>query len=337
LRILLKIGLFWLIPNFVILAQDYQFSQFYAVPLYYNPAFAGASLKTRGIVAYRNQWPGMGGWKGWTASFDGYLKNASSGIGVSFSQNFVAQTGYSQSNGMLQYSYRARWRKDVRMCFGMGIGFSRFSWNLAGGTMGDQLKPDNILPRSNDPLAAGSISAGVFDLQMGILFYSKNWWASLSGLHPHSPSYFLQAENTLDPRINLSGGYRLILEKRVDYKNQETPVSLTPALLIRSQGNSSQLDAGIYYHKPPFVAGIWYRGIPVPTGKLKTINNDASTLLFGIKQNNLTMGYSYDIPLNRAVSLNRGSHEITLGYEFSAKNLHFRGKNRSKALPCPTF
>ncbi len=328
---------FILIPQAGIRAQDYQFTQFYATPLYYNPAFAGSSVKSRAMFAFRNQWPGLGSWKGWAASFDSYLKNASSGVGMIVSQNFLSQTGYSQSSALFQYAYRARWKKDVRMCFGMGLGFMQLGWNVAGGTLGDQLAADPVLPSSKDPLAAGSFRDLIFDMQLGALIYAKNWWISLSGLHPHSPNFFLLSENSLDPRINLSTGYRFILEKRVDYKNQETPVSLTPALLIRSQGNSSQLDAGLYYHFPPFVTGVWYRGIPVPVGKLKTLNHDAATLLCGIKQNNLTMGYSYDIPLNAAVGLVRGSHELTIGYEFSTKNIQFRGKNRSRALPCPTF
>ena len=42
-------------------AQDPQFSQFYAAPLYINPAFTGASEYTRIGANYRNQWPGISG------------------------------------------------------------------------------------------------------------------------------------------------------------------------------------------------------------------------------------------------------------------------------------
>lgn len=317
--------------------QDYQFSQFYAIPLYYNPAFAGANLKSRATVAYRNQWPGLGSWRGWVGSYDGWLKKANSGVGICLSQNFLSHTGYTQGTGMFQYSYRARWRKDIRMCFGMGLGFSYFRWSPASGLMGDQLAQNPVLPQSSDPMANLNAAAGVFDMQLGFLFYSRNWWVSLAGLHPHSPSFTLIKDNTLESRINLTAGYRLILEKRTDYKNQETPVSLTAAALIRNQAYANQLDLGMYYHYPPFVAGIWYRGIPVPTTKLDVINHDAATVLMGIKQNNLTIGYSYDWPINGIVPAFQGSHEITLTYEFKTNNLNFRGRNQSKALPCPVF
>ncbi len=40
-------------------AQDPEFSQFYANPLYLNPALAGANICPRAILNYRNQWPGL--------------------------------------------------------------------------------------------------------------------------------------------------------------------------------------------------------------------------------------------------------------------------------------
>ena len=39
-------------------AQDPAFSQFYANPLYLNPAFAGTNICPRVNLNYRDQWPG---------------------------------------------------------------------------------------------------------------------------------------------------------------------------------------------------------------------------------------------------------------------------------------
>ena len=59
---MLRILLFSLVVFFVVglnktLAQDPQFSQFYAAPLYLNPAFAGSAQEARVGINYRNQWP----------------------------------------------------------------------------------------------------------------------------------------------------------------------------------------------------------------------------------------------------------------------------------------
>jgi hypothetical protein len=59
--------------------------------------------------------------------------------------------------------------------------------------------------------------------------------------------------------------------------------------------------------------------------------------LVGIKQNNLSIGYSYDINLSGLVGVFGGSHEITVTYEFNTKYLSLKGIKQSKALPCPSF
>jgi len=318
-------------------AQDYQYAQFYALPLYYNPAFAGANLNSRLTTGYRNQWAGLQGWKGWVASFDWHLKQASSGIGIFFSKNSIGRLGYSQTTGMVQYAFRSKIRKDIRLSSGIGIGFGQVSWESSNGIFGDQLDIDPTRPKSMDPLANQSLSAGYFDMQIGFLVYSQTWWASFSALHPHSPVYTISNQTVVEPRMNLSGGYRFEFKKPVDYKDQIIPRSLTPAILLRSQGLASQLDIGLYLHYVPFVAGIWYRGIPTPIKGSKKLNQDAITLLTGIKQNNLSIGYSYDINLSGLVGVLGGSHEITLTYEFKTKYLSLKGIKQSKALPCPSF
>ena len=39
--------------------HDPEFTQYYANPLYLNPAFAGSNICPRIHVNYRNQWPGL--------------------------------------------------------------------------------------------------------------------------------------------------------------------------------------------------------------------------------------------------------------------------------------
>jgi type IX secretion system PorP/SprF family membrane protein len=321
-------------------AQDFQFGQFYAVPLYYNPAFAGSNLNSRLTTGYRSQWTGLQGWRGWLASFDWYLKNASSGAGIFFSNNQIGRLGYSQTTGMIQYAYRSKFTKKIRVSTGIGLGFGQVSWDFSNLTFGDQLQGDPVAPKSNDQVAGRSLSAFYPDVQIGFLVYSQKWWVSLSALHPHSPSYNLQGENQIQRRVNLSAGYRFELEKPTDYKGEISPNAITPAILVRNQGTVSQLDLGLYVHYVPFVFGLWYRGLPttftVKDGK-KTLNQDALTALVGIKQNNLSIGYSYDINLSGIVGVLGGSHEISVTYEFKTKYLSFKGFKQSRALPCPSF
>ena len=317
--------------------QDFQFAQFYALPLYYNPAFAGANLNSRLTAGYRSQWTGLQGWKGFIASYDWHLKKASSGLGFYLSNNKMDRLGYGQTTGMVQYAYRGRLNKNVRISTGFGAGFGQVSWSLGNQIFGDQLEGDPVRPKTNDPIGTESFSGTYLDLQLGILVYSKKWWASVSALHPHSPSYEILGQNQIEPRINVSSGYRFELKKPVDYKGEISPNAITPAILLRTQGEASQLDLGVYVHYVPFVFGLWYRGLPVKPKGGKSLNHDALTTLVGIKQNNLSIGYSYDINLSGLVGVLGGSHEITVTYEFNTKYLSLKGIRQSKALPCPSF
>ena len=336
IRILIASLFFSFVTQFAI-GQDYQFSQFYALPQYYNPAFVGSNLNTRITTAYRNQWAGLQGWSGWFGGFDIFLKNASSGIGGYIVADKVSRLGYGHTSGMLQYAYRGKINQKVRISSGLGIGFGQVSWSMNGQTFGDQLSTDPVLPASVDPVAGRSYAAGYFDLQLGILVYSQKWWASVAVLHPHSPGYTIGIENVVDPRVNISAGYRWELKKPTDYKGEISPNAITPAILVRSQGQASQLDLGLYVHYVPLVFGVWYRGLPVQKNKTKSLNRDAVTLLLGLKQNNLSIGYSYDINVSGLVGVLGGSHEISLTYEFKTKYLSLKGSKQGRALPCPSF
>src|SRR5437879_1863948 len=70
-------------PLDTVQAQDPHFTQFYANPLYLNPAFAGSAHCPRINLNYRNQWPALAG-QFITASFsyDQQISSLSSGIGL---------------------------------------------------------------------------------------------------------------------------------------------------------------------------------------------------------------------------------------------------------------
>ena len=64
-------------------SQDPQFSQFYANPLYLNPAFAGSARCARFNLNYRNQWPAISGnFVTYSASYDQHLYPLQGGIGA---------------------------------------------------------------------------------------------------------------------------------------------------------------------------------------------------------------------------------------------------------------
>eukprot|EP01041_Mallomonas_annulata_P040073 gene40073-63899_t len=64
-------------------AQDPTFTQFYANPIYLNPAFAGSSGCPRFNMNYRNEWPSLSSnYVTYSASYDSYFKGISGGLGI---------------------------------------------------------------------------------------------------------------------------------------------------------------------------------------------------------------------------------------------------------------
>ncbi|HKK66993.1 MAG TPA: type IX secretion system membrane protein PorP/SprF, partial [Bacteroidales bacterium] len=64
-------------------AQDAHFSQFYANPLYLNPAFAGSDKCPRVNLNYRNQWPALGQtYVTYSLSYDQHVNAIQGGAGL---------------------------------------------------------------------------------------------------------------------------------------------------------------------------------------------------------------------------------------------------------------
>jgi type IX secretion system PorP/SprF family membrane protein len=95
-------------------AQDVQYSQFYAAPLYLNPALTGASELTRVGVNYRNQWPGLDqNFNSYSAYIDHYIFDYNSGIGLIFNGNKESLANLSTNEIGLSYAYRLKLGQDL--------------------------------------------------------------------------------------------------------------------------------------------------------------------------------------------------------------------------------
>src|SRR5471030_2677540 len=89
-------------------AQDPQFTQFYANPLYLNPAFAGTARCPRICLNYRNQWPNLSGtYVTYSASYDQHFDALSGGIGVLVTTDDQAKGTLKTTTASFIYSYHA--------------------------------------------------------------------------------------------------------------------------------------------------------------------------------------------------------------------------------------
>jgi len=89
--------------------QDPQFSQFYANPLYMNPAFAGTSEYTRTVINYRNQWPKNGNtFVTYNFTYDKYIKSMKGGLGFQLLYDRELNGVINSINSSCFYSYHIK-------------------------------------------------------------------------------------------------------------------------------------------------------------------------------------------------------------------------------------
>ena len=105
-------------------AQDPQFTQFYANPLYLNPAFAGTARCPRICMNYRNQWPNLSGtYVTYSASYDQHIDAISGGLGLIVTQDDQAHGTLKSTNASLMYSYLLPVTREFSIKAGLQAGF----------------------------------------------------------------------------------------------------------------------------------------------------------------------------------------------------------------------
>lgn len=318
-----------------VMAQDPQYSQFYANALFLSPAFAGAQQSTRAIVATRYQWPSQKtSFLTGTASFDHYIERYKSGVGLIVSSDVASAANLKTTEVGIQYSYQILVSK--KHIFRPALQLSYVSKNIDYNklTFGTQYTNDGYVGGSS---GESWIKNGVSfaDISSGVLLYSKNYWVGFSLHHMNQPNQsFFNRESRLPAKFSFFGGFTWSFtpEWRKRHVNPNEEKSISPAFLYKMQGKSDQFDLGLYARYNTLVAGIWYRGIPLKVYLPEKNNRDAIVFLVGLIYQGLNVGYSYDLTLSKLTVASGGSHEITVSYSIKHKK-----KKIVKVLPCPKF
>src|SRR3954470_13349403 len=101
-------------------AQDPQFTQFYANPLYLNPAFAGTARCPRICLNYRNQWPNLSGtYVTYSASYDQHVDVMAGGIGLLVTTDDQARGTLKTTTASFMYSYHLPVNREFSLKMGL--------------------------------------------------------------------------------------------------------------------------------------------------------------------------------------------------------------------------
>lgn len=314
-------------------AQDAHFSQFYAAPLYLNPAFAGNTTQARMGINYRSQWASLpSAYTTYQGFFDYNLESMNSGIGILFSGDKAGSFGLNTSSVYGLYSYTIQMNRKVALKLGVSAGYTNRSLDYSSLVFGDQLTKGSGALTVEENIARNSHYA---DINAGGLIYSRQFWLGAAVNHINRPNQsLLGSESPLPIKFSVHGGVNFTVIK--DIKKRQVAV-LTLLANYKHQDFFDQADFGVYYRFKIFTMGAWYRGIPMKQNAATSINQDALVLVVGYTHKGLSFGYSYDITVSRLIGSTGGAHEISLVYEVASKAAT-RRKNRNRYMvPCAKF
>jgi len=318
-------------------AQDPQFTQFYASPLYINPAYAGTTIQQRFTLQTRIQWPTLPqSFTSYIAAYDFNFDVLNSGFGIMAWTDKQGTVDLRTTNASLTYAYRVQFPGNWVLSAGVQLGAGWRSIDRNKFILSDQFDFAGGLGQTGDPdIALLETNINYFDFAAGGLAYTEVAWIGVSAYHLNEPNQsFLGGDSPLPMRWNAHGGISFPLYQGV-FRRTRIP-TLTPGFYYKKQGEFDQLDLGANFNYNPIMIGLWYRGIPIFDDVLSNVRSqDAISLLLGMRFQKLEVGYSYDVTVSSLGANSGGAHEISLIYQFAYESP--APKKKTRAIPCPSF
>lgn len=170
---------------------DAQFTQYYAVPTFYNPAAVGQSdfLNIRGGA--RLQWMGIKhAPKDFVLSADMPFKlfGKRFGTGLVMSQESIGLFNNLDISAQIAYKLR-KWGGEFTFGLGLGIYDQKFKGS-------ETILPDddNFHQGSDDGVPTQDLHGTAFDIDAGVWYTHKYFWAGISSTHLTSPTVTLNSD-----------------------------------------------------------------------------------------------------------------------------------------------
>ncbi len=305
-------------------AQDAEFTQFYANPVFMNPAFAGSARCPRFVMQYRNQWPAMSGnYVTSAVAYDQHIPSISGGLGFTVMNDRAGRGTLSTTRISGIYSYQQAVSRKFSIRAGFEATYFQKALDWSQLTFGDMIDPrKGFIYETQDQPRGGQVSQ--VDFSAGIVGFSKKVYFGFAAHHLNEPNESLVVGvSRLPMKLTAHFGALLPLDGDARYASS----FISPNIIYNRQGEFQRLNFGGYVSKGPIVGGIWYRGI------IGTQYRDAFIVTLGIQSDVIKFGYSYDVTVSDLTPATGGAHEVSMSLNFDcrAKRIKFRSP------PCPGF
>jgi type IX secretion system PorP/SprF family membrane protein len=281
--------------------QEPQFSHNMFNNMGVNPGLAGLRNAICATALARQQWVGFRDIDGNNVAPETYSLNVDApvrflrgGLALGFMQDQLGVENNVSVN--LSYAYH------------LDLGMGRLGIGLRAGFMDKQIDFSNFNPpdgnAGGDPaLSSGEENHIFFDFSLGAYYMMDDeFWAglSVSQLRQATGQIGEQTEYSLRRHIYATGGYSFQLPANPSYV-------ISPSAFVKTDLASVQIDVNtLITYNNRFYTGVSYR------------LQDAVVIMLGVKLDQISIGYSYDITTSALGSMGRsyGSHEILLQYCF---------------------
>lgn len=293
-KIRILIGLVLIIWSQTLFAQqDPQYSQYTYNMNVINPAYAGSKGVLSAGIMGRSQWVGIEGAPR-TLTL-GLHSPVGKNVGLGFSVIADRIGPVSETNVYADFSYTLKTSEESRLALGIKGGFTSLQVaNLFGIDSNDPL---------NVPIDRTSPNFGV-----GAYYYTERFYVGLSAPNLLKTRYLEKTGGIVSTaseivHIFLSSGYVFQIDDDLKFK---------PSTMIRAN-NASPISMDIsgnllWQDKVEF--GLSYR-----------FNNSLSAILAFMFNDNMRIGYAYDLNISNFGAFSAGSHELMLLIDFNRTKL----------------
>jgi type IX secretion system PorP/SprF family membrane protein len=300
------ISLFVIAYGFVFGQQQQMYTQFMYNKLSLNPAFAGNETYFSLALLYRDQWNGFpGAPKAQLISLNMPRVGKRIGLGVNLERQSLGITEKITYEAM--YAYK----------FFLGEGTLSMGMNVSGRNYVQDYTDSRLFAIQGldiDPAIPSAIqSRNLFNAGFGIYFNTNNFYLGASIPRMIKSDIDFDSNNLFSTEVRhlffMVGGTFVVNN---DFR-------VTPQFMFRAAEDSPYgMDlnfSGTYLEK--YSAGITYR-----TGGGKGDLGESLDLIFGMQlSDRMMLGFAYDITLSKLRTIDNGSLEVILNYNFIPRKI----------------
>jgi type IX secretion system PorP/SprF family membrane protein len=283
--------------------SDALFNQYFSVPGYYNPAYAGKAEGLNVSALYNLQWLGMKNAPKTmvlTAGMPWKYGKSEHGLGV---------VVYSETLGLdrnlftsAQYAFKKKLGKGV---LSIGLQAGMVNMAFAGEDIYIPDSEDHEPSGSDEAITTAKADGMGLDMSAGLFYSTDRYYIGLASSH------LLETKVELDENLErkLSRGYNLMAGYNIQLNNPL--LELQPSMFVLSslQMTSADVTLRAVYDKK-YSGGIG--GRISDSGKMS-----AAILYFGMTVKGFRAGYAYEFPTSALIRASAGSHELMVTYRLN--------------------